>query len=76
MGQQIGMESAFASYRDRAVDLFHENVLLKAHVAELQGELARLQGTAPAAGEQEPVPASSYLGDAYSGEAAAGDRVG
>jgi hypothetical protein len=64
MGQQISMDAAFASYRDRATDLFHENVLLKAHVAELEAQLEQQPAApAPSPDEQQSVPAASYLGD-------------
>jgi hypothetical protein len=63
MGQQISMDAAFSSYRERATDLFHENVLLKAQITEMEAELTSLRAagqTAPVDG-QEPVPSSSYL---------------
>jgi hypothetical protein len=51
MAQQISMETALNSYRKAASDLFHENVLLKAQVAELQ---AQLESPAGPVAEQYP----------------------
>ncbi|MET9517406.1 hypothetical protein [Streptomyces sp. NPDC002994] len=39
MAQQISMEAAFDGYRKTATDLFHENVLLKARVRELEAQV-------------------------------------
>lgn len=51
-GQKVSIEAGFESYRERATDLFHENVLLKAQVKELQVQLEQL--TAPAADASVP----------------------
>ncbi|MGW5175913.1 hypothetical protein ACWERY_16315 [Streptomyces sp. NPDC004082] len=51
-GQQISIEAGFESYRERATELFHENVLLKAQNRELQAQLEQL--TAPAESTPQP----------------------
>lgn len=60
MGQQIGIEAALDSYRRRAEELFHENVLLKARMGELEAEVAQLQPQDLSAVE----PVGAYPGDA------------
>lgn len=44
--QQISFEAGLDAYRERAVDLFHENVLLRAHVKTLEAQVEQL--TTPA----------------------------
>lgn len=56
MGQQISIEAALESYRRRAEELFHENVLLRARVQELE--------QAAPAESLLPEPAAAYPGDA------------
>ncbi|MFD9223825.1 hypothetical protein ACFWDI_28430 [Streptomyces sp. NPDC060064] len=46
MAQQISIEAALDGYRRRAEELFHENVLLKARMGELEAENERLQADA------------------------------
>lgn len=43
MAQQISIEAALDSYKERAATLLHENVLLTARVRELEAENAQLQ---------------------------------
>lgn len=50
--QQISFEAGLDAYRERAVDLFHENVLLRAHVKTLETQLEQL--TAPADDGTQP----------------------
>lgn len=52
MSQQISIEAAYESAQQKAGELLRENILLKARVTELEGELARQQA-APAT----PLPA-------------------
>lgn len=59
MGQQISIEAALESYRQRAATLLHENVLLTARVGELEAEVDRLQPQDPSA----PQPVGTYPAD-------------
>ena len=47
MAQQISIEAALDSYKERAATLLHENVLLTARVRELEAENAQLQPQDP-----------------------------
>jgi hypothetical protein len=58
MAQQISIEAALDSYRRRAEELFHENVLLKARMGELEEENERLQRE-EGAGETKPAVGSA-----------------
>lgn len=69
MGQQISIEAAYESAQQKAGELLRENILLKARVTELEGELARQQA-APAA----PLPAPG-LGAAPAEEAPYGNHA-
>ena len=60
MGQQISIEAALESYRQRAATLLHENVLLTARVSELEAEVDRLQ---PKDSEATAEPAAPYSGE-------------
>ena len=60
MGQQISIEAALESYRQRAATLLHENVLLAARVSELEAEVGRLQ---PKDSEGAVEPAAPYSGE-------------
>lgn len=55
--QQISFEAGLAAYRERAVDLFHENVLLRAHLKTLEAQVEQL--TAPPADGTPPPYAPS-----------------
>jgi hypothetical protein len=57
MGQQVSLEAAFDGYRERAAELLHENILLKVHVKQLEGELEQLRS-------DDPGPQSSPAGPA------------
>jgi cell division septum initiation protein DivIVA len=65
MGQQISVEAALDAFRKEYGKVADENVLLKAHISELEGELSRLQTAAQA-------PLAGKAGTAH----AAGDRSG
>lgn len=52
MAQQISIEAAYESAQQKAGELLRENILLKARVTELEGELGQLR-SAPAT----PLPA-------------------
>lgn len=67
MGQQISIEAGLDSYRERAVELFHENVLLKAHVKELQAQVEQL--TAPPAADDAPPSFMPPLDDGQASQA-------
>lgn len=56
MAQQISIEAALESYKQRAATLLHENVLLTARVSELEAEVVRLQPQDLPAAE----PAATY----------------
>lgn len=60
MAQQISIEAALESYKQRAATLLHENVLLTARVSELEAEVVRLQPQDPPAAE----PVGNYPVDA------------
>lgn len=62
MGLQVSVEAALPVYRQRCGELHDENLILKARIAELEGELeARPSGAIqqPADGQQEASPYSS-----------------
>lgn len=61
MAQQISIEAALAAFRQKCGELVDENVLLKAHVTELEQQLAAAQ--APESADPESSSAPSYLTD-------------
>jgi cell division septum initiation protein DivIVA len=65
MGQQISVEAALDAFRKEYGKVVDENVLLKAHISELEGELSRLQAATEA-------PPASKAGSPH----IAGDRSG
>lgn len=67
MGQQISIEAGLDSYRERASELFHENVLLKAHVKELQAQMEQL--TAPPTTDDTPPSVMPPLDDGQASQA-------
>lgn len=63
MNQQVSVEAALPIFRQRCSELHDENLLLKARVAELEGELDRRPPAPPAEAEQ-PAPMSYLAGEA------------
>ncbi len=47
VGRQISIETALDGYRASATDLFHENVLLRARLKEVEAEAEQLRGQPP-----------------------------
>jgi hypothetical protein len=64
MGQQVSIEVAFEGYREKATELFHENVLLKAHTKTLETEIEQLRkaGSADSPAPPEPLTEAHVSG--------------
>ncbi|WP_199546582.1 hypothetical protein [Streptomyces sp. N35] len=56
MAQQISVEDAFPTFRQRCRELFEENLLLRAQVDVLERQLAEAQNASPASGVDETGP--------------------